>query len=59
MARSKKEYFCVPYGWGYQHGDDIIPVSREEYERESAKPWGSRIGAYFDSYAAAVYYTMD
>lgn len=54
----KKEYFCVPYGWGYQHGTEILPVSEEEYQRESAKPW-SRRGAYFDSYKAALYYTMD
>lgn len=58
MAKAKKEYFCVPYGWGYQHGTDILPVSEEEYKRESKKPWSTR-GAYFDSYAAAVYYTMD
>lgn len=55
----KKEYFCVPWGWGYQHGTEIWPVSEEEYKRESVLPWRSRIGAYFDSYKAALYYTMD
>ena len=56
MAR-KKEYFCVPYdGWG-QHGTEIYAVTAEEYKRERDNP--RRRGAYFDSYAAAVYYTMD
>lgn len=59
MAKAKNEYFCVPWGWGYQHGTEIWSVSEEEYKRESALPWRNRIGAYFDSYEAALYYTMD
>lgn len=51
----QNEYFFVPYGWGCQHGTEIIPVTAEEYKNQ---PYRS-CGAYFDSYVAALYYTMD
>ena len=58
MAR-KKEYYFVPWGCGGQHGDQICPVTREEYKRESVLPPWQRRGAYFDSYIAACYYVDD
>lgn len=58
MAK-KKEYFKVPHGWGNQHGTDIIPCSKEEYDRakeDRSLLWSA---SYFDSYIAALYYTQD
>lgn len=49
----KYDFFRVPYGSGYQHGTEIYTITGEEYER---RPYP---GAYFDSYTAAIYYTMD
>lgn len=55
----KKEYFVVPYDYGFQHGSNIVPVTKEEYEQEKQKPYYERRGEYFNSYISALYYTQD
>lgn len=60
MAKLRKYYF-VPYGWGGQHGDRIetVEMTKKQFREESAKSSAERSGVYFESYEAAVYYTMD
>lgn len=62
MKKAKKYYF-VPYSWDGQHGCDVweITVTDEEraggfaYTREKRKIYG----AFFTSYASAMYYILD
>ena len=63
MAKTerKRTFYFVPYGYGFQHGTDIIEkkMTLSEFKEINKLPYYERGGAYFDKYIAAVYYTQD